>query len=330
MFNNLLADKWLNRWGVMGSLRRYLLLLGAGCVTIAIANRIEVVWLGIAMLGASFGGLAVAQNLLVIHGSSPQRRTQAISGLHLMYGVASLLAPIAVSISYLFELKWNSAFYIAALVPFGVFLWSLREKSSPRLNLEHNEDSGEPLSLKPLIWVAVFTSSYVVTEILVSSRIVQYVRAFQNYTPTQANDLLAGFFIALLGGRLILTVVKVRVKNSTLLKTSMSLSAVAMLLAIYVEPLWFVVVGLTMSVSFPCMIAFASETFGAHTARVMAWIFTGNYIGLIVMQTVVGAVSDTLGLRQALLLGPLFLAFGVMLLMLPPTLPRSETSHSLR
>lgn len=318
MFNNLLTDRWLNRWGVMGSLRRYLLLLSAGCVTIALANTIEVVWLGIVMIGASFGGLGVTQNLLAVHGSSKARRTQALSGLHTMYALASLLAPITVSFSYLLQWKWNQTFFVAAAIPFLVLLWSFTEKTSPRLNLEHEDEGKSTLGLKPLFWIATFVSLYVNAEILVSSRLVQYVRAYESYSPKQANDLLAGFFVALLAGRLLLTILRVPVKNSTLLVSSMTLAAFTMCLAIFIDPLWFIACGFAMSASFPCAIAYASETFGAHTARVMAWIFTGNYVGLIVMQLAVGAISDALGLRHALILGPLFLVVGLAILLRKP------------
>ncbi len=330
MFNNLLTDRWLNKWGVMGSLRRYLFLLGSACVMIAIADTIEVVWIGIAMMGASFGGLAVAQTLLVVHGSSPVRRTQALSGLHTMYGLASLLAPITVSFSYLLAWKWNQTFFVAATIPFALLLWSFKEKSTPRLNLEHKDEGNSTLGLKPLFWVATFTSLYVNSEILISSRLVQYVRAYEDYSPKQANDLLAGFFITLLAGRLLMTVVRVPVKNSTLLKSSMGLAAITMGLGIFNNPLWFVACGYVMSPTFPCVIAYASEVFGAHTARVMAWIFTGNYVGLIVMHSSVGAITDAIGLKQALVLGPLFLVAGVLLLSRKPALPSTETAHPPR
>lgn len=314
----------------MGSLRRYLVLLGAGCLTIGFATRIEMVWLGVAMMGASFGGLAITENLLVVHGSPPVRRTQALSGLHTMYGLAALLAPITVSISYLFAWKWNSMFLFAAVIPFAVLLYSLKEKTSPQLNLVHESSDPTPIGLKPFIWIAAFTSFYVMTEILVSSRVVLYLRTIEGYTPKQANDLLGGFFVALLAGRLVLTVYPVRVKNSTLLRGSFALTIVALCLAIFVEPLWFIASGLAMSVSFPCMIAYGSETFGAHTAKVMTWIFTGNYIGLIGMHAVAGVIADNFGQRQALLLGPLLLVLAFILLSRKPALPSAETAYSPR
>lgn len=325
MLNNMATSYWLKWWGVMKSLRIYSSLLFLATLILGISNRIEFIWIGISIMGLSFGGLAVCQNLLTVHGSSVERRTQSLAGLHTMYGLASFIAPAIVSIGYFLELKWNSAFLIASLVPLGVLLWSFTEKTSPTVHLEHHhKESGSSVGYKALFWVATFTTMYVMSEILVTSRVVLYVRTYESYTPKQANDLLSGFFVALIAGRLLLTFTRLPFKNSTLLRTSLAAAAATMLLAIYVQPIWFIAVGLAMSFSFPCMIAYASEAFGIHTPRAMAWIFTGNYVGLIAMHASVGVMADTLGLQQALLLGPIFLVCGVILLSKKPLLPERD------
>lgn len=318
MLNNFLASYWLPRLGVMRAWRLYVFFLFTSCVVIGLAENIISIWIGVSIMGLGFGGLGVTQNLLTVHGSTPARRTQALGGLHTMYALASVLAPILVTLTYPFHLKWNTVFLFASLVPLSALVWSLKEKTSPILDLDPKVSGQVQLGILPLTWVATFTTLYVMAEVLISSRLVLYVRTFENYTPKQANDLLSAFFVALLAGRLLLTVVRVPAKNSTLLRSSLAASLVTILLALFVNPLWFAVFGLTMSFCFPCMIAYAAETFGSQTARVMSWIFTGNYVGLIGMHFVVGVIADTLGLRQALFLGPLFLVTSLVLLVKKP------------
>lgn len=99
-----------------------LLYLGVFCIFVSFtiqrfAPNYVVVLSGVVFFGLSVGFLAVAQNNLVIIGTSPKNRSRMLSYLHSMYGTASLLAPLFVA--GLANHRWQQILFYFSWVALG-------------------------------------------------------------------------------------------------------------------------------------------------------------------------------------------------------------------
>ena len=80
------------------------------------------IFLGFSILfGLNSGIIGLVPNVLVPLGSTPEKKQRLLSGLHAMYGVASLIAPMLVaSISFITG-NWRYTFALTALAPLSLF-----------------------------------------------------------------------------------------------------------------------------------------------------------------------------------------------------------------
>ncbi len=76
------------------------------------------------LFGLNSGIIGLVPNVLVPLGSSPEKRQQLLSGLHAMYGIASLIAPLLVAGISFASGSWRYTFAITALAPLSLFFYS--------------------------------------------------------------------------------------------------------------------------------------------------------------------------------------------------------------
>jgi FHS family glucose/mannose:H+ symporter-like MFS transporter len=316
VLNNMLAPFWLKRWGVRRSLQVFSLVQVLGLVVMAMASQYIYLLIGAAFLGMSFGGLGIAQNILAGWGAPLHRKRQVYSGLHGMYGLSSLLAPMLISLLYAEGIGWQRSFLILAVMPLGVFIYSLisdhRQRGKPR------PLPGLIPSLRPsraVLWVAILISFYVIAEVCVSTRLVLLCRRDWRMSIDESNGLLSLFFLLMTVGRVTFAFYRMRLSNRTLMQISAGLSVLFTILGLFYHPLWLGLSGLTMSVFFPSGMAFISQDFPSGEAEsATAWTLTLNSLGLMFMHLLVGSVSDHLGLTIAMSASPIFLVLTIFLL----------------
>ena len=97
---NLFGKKWLTWPGPMNSLRFWLFMQVIGCFGTGLAGTLQpaypILIISSILLGAGSGGSSICINVLTVHASTPKTKRRALSGLHSMYGIASMMAPILV------------------------------------------------------------------------------------------------------------------------------------------------------------------------------------------------------------------------------------------
>jgi FHS family glucose/mannose:H+ symporter-like MFS transporter len=331
--NNLLSFFWLKRLGPVGALRFYSLVQALGVLMMGLARSYEGLVAASVVYGASSGALGIVVNLLAAGAVGPARRRQALSGLHCMYGVSSLLAPLLVSRIYAGGEGWPTVFLWLAAGPALVAVLSLlRKGGASHRRVEQETIDGAALGLVGVhghvrerkrpraaaIFFGSFLTLYVVAEVLVSTRLVLFARRALNYSPEEANLLLSAFFLALFCGRLLFAIVSFPFSNAHVLMLSAVSSLIAFVIGLTVHPLGLAVCGFTMSMFYPCAIALVSEDVGSHSEYATSWALTLQSCGLMVMHFGVGAVSDSFGIAQALWLGPMSLILVILLMALRP------------
>jgi MFS transporter, FHS family, glucose/mannose:H+ symporter len=332
LINNVFAFRLLERKGSYWVLQVYSALKAAGILLMALGPSYPLIIAGAAIFGMGMGGLGIAQNILVAQASPSALRRRILSGLHCMYGVASLLAPLYVTLLYRGGWGWRPVLAWLALGPAVTLVLSLKRRqamdaAAPGAGEESLSIAQQSSATGPRPWgVAVYFASmlslYVIAEICLGTRLVLLVRRDWGYDVEWANYLLSGFFLMMFAGRLLLALVPLKHSNSTILAVSLVLSAATFVLGLVHDPLWFVTTGLAMSVFYPVAIALIADETGSSAGFITSWCITLQALGLMIMHFLLGSMSDLFGLGRALWIGPVCLLMSLVFLMFKSRIKR--------
>ncbi len=295
----------------VGCLRLSLFFLAIALFIIGSATRFEILLIGSGVFGFSLGLMGVFQNSLVSLGSPPEKRQQMLSGLHAMYGLASMMAPLLVASIYQRTNEWRSSFFIAALIPICSLVYSYFVAYPELQGIESKEKRTIGWSE---IWLATSFSSYVFAEIMISTRLALVMQKIHLWSPTSASLFVTGFFVMMLIGRLGFTFIRFKWDLRLQLMISLGSSILGLLLGIFIHPYFFFFVGLTMAPFYPMGVAFLSETFPQRIDQAISVMMVIQGLFVVFMHLSIGRLTDLIGLEKAILLGPLMLFLSLILL----------------
>lgn len=267
--------------------------------------------------GASLGIIGLIPNVLVAMGSSPERKQQLLSGLHSMYGVASLLSPVlAASIQHLTG-NWRYTFAVLTIAPLTLIYYSTH-RSHHKLHVKSEQTSevhkkNRQINFKPQIYMATMLSFCVAAEILVSSRLALFMRRTWNYDMEQSSMYVTYFFVCMLVGRLLFAVIKLNTSIRNQLSVSAVLTAACIIMGVYVHPFFLPLVGFAVAPYYPLSITWISTNFPEDLDTAVSYMMTIDSIMLVVMHLGVGKLTDHFGIAKALLMGPFFLLISFIL-----------------
>ncbi len=267
--------------------------------------------------GLSLGIVGLIPNVLVPLGSSSEKKQQLLAGLHAMYGVASLLSPLlAAGIEWLTG-SWRWTFVVATVAPLGLLIYSFH---SSHKNLhkksEHSSEhhrNNRRLNLKPQLYLALMVSFCVAAEIMISSRLALYMRRAWNFDMEQSSLYVTYFFICMLVGRTMFAIVRFPTSIRNQLSISAASSAVMIILGIHIHPLFLAAVGFTVAPFYPMSISWISSKFPHDLDAAVSYMMTTDSVMLVVMHLSVGKLTDSVGISNALYLGPFFLLLSFIL-----------------
>jgi MFS transporter, FHS family, glucose/mannose:H+ symporter len=326
LINNVFAFRLLERKGSYWVLQVYSVLKVVGILLMALGPTYPLIIAGAGIFGMGMGGLGIAQNILVAQASPPNLRRRILSGLHCMYGVASLLAPLYVTLLYRSGWGWRPVLAWLALGPAVTLVLSLKRHhksagtTASGANHRASSAAGQASPSEPRPWgatvyFATMLSLYVIAEICLGTRLVLLVRRDWGYDLEWANYLLSGFFLMMFAGRLLLALVPLRHSNSLILAVSLVFSTITFTMGLVHDPIWFVATGLAMSVFYPVAIALITDETGKSAGFITSWCITLQALGLMIMHFLLGGMSDLFGLGRALWIGPVCLVISLVFLM---------------
>ncbi len=307
-------SKYLHQYRV---LQLGLLFMAMGFCGMGWAKSYPQMLIFVCSFGVSVGLLSISQNYLVTVGSTEKHRPRFLSGLHAMYGLASLTAPLIAAYFSELQWSWKDIFILVGLVSFLVLLASFFKS----LRKEHKEKSlvnldPGPLSKTKVFMLAAAFSLYVVSEILVSSRLSLYLRRDFNYDLPQASRALFVFFVFLLLGRLMSSFINWGKSLRQALLWSLLSTTIILSLGLSINPWFLVLSGISMAPFYPLAISFMSEIFPGHVQAVIGWSMSLQSLFVVSMHVGVGQFSDSFGLAAALWLGPLACLVGYLFILL--------------
>lgn len=259
------------------------------------------------LFGLSLGIIGIIPNILVSLGSSSHRKQQMLSGLHTMYGVASLLAPLLAAGVEVVTGNWRWTFIAAALGPLSLIVYSFHGSHknlyvrTPFSKEEYKAQKAK--NFKPQLFLTFMLSFAVATEIMLSSRLALYMQRVWNYDMETSSLYVTYFFIFMMVGRGLFTLVHFKQSPQFLLTTSIVSSGFCILLGIYVHPLFLAFGGFTIAPFYPLSITWISSEFPQDLDSVVSYMIAIDSLMLMIMHLSIGKVTDVIGIQNALLSG---------------------------
>lgn len=307
---SLLGGRVIAGRDARGLLAAALLLVALGTALVAGAREVPFLLLGSAVYGLGAGGVVLAQNLMVERACGPAVRRRAFAGLHAMYALSSLLAPILVAGLRARGWEWRPSLLLVALPALLLMLATplARAQAAPSL-------AGRPAPrspLRPRLLVGGMVALYVFAEVALSSRLPLLFERMGR-TPDEGAWALAAFFACLLLGRTLAALVAIPLSNRRLLLGSLLVALGLYVPGLLLQPWLLPLVALPLAPFFPVSMDLVAEELRDDVPGALATLMALVSIALVVGQFLLGALSDRVDLRVALLLGPAALTGAVAL-----------------
>ncbi|UCE41605.1 MAG: MFS transporter [Candidatus Aminicenantes bacterium] len=275
-----------------------------------LASNYTIILAAAIVLGFGGGGLNGGTNALTsdIH---PEKRGSALNLLGIFFGFGALSIPFLIGVmlehiglEYILVLS-----ILVSLVPLFLFL----EFSFPKP--KHGQ--GFPLRqishiLKdPVLWlcgVLLFFQSG--NEFTLGGWISTYLHEFFGFTPKVASFILAGYWAAIMGGRLMSSRIVKIWKNQTLvfLSALVSLAAAVLIVAApsgFLAALGVVGIGLGFAAIFPTTLAVVGESFPRFSGTAFSFVFVIALLGGMTSPWLTGKIAHAASLQQGLFI-PVF------------------------
>ncbi len=313
---NYTARHWLRWTGIVNGNRIGLVFLSlAGFAISFAANQSSyfLLLLAAVFLGCGISIMSVTMNVLVVEGSTAENKRSLFSGLHAVYGVASFLAPFLFSFVISTKLTWSKYFSIVAIPPLLVFIGSFFMKGG-RSKGNNKPKLHEPISFFKRVPFGLIFGLYVASELVVSSRLVLYLKMTKGFDEVQAGLYLSMFFAFLLLGRLTFALKHFPLKNRTLMFISLITAFMSFMAGIYIHPFFLSFLGFCMSYFFPISMDWLSDMFQEGVEFMTASVMT--YIGIMLgcMHWGFGFVTELYGVEAAFSIVPVLQVLCLILL----------------
>lgn len=302
-----LTTAFLKKYSMSQLLLTAVMLMAIGMFVMGVAPNFNLFIVGSFVIGASIGSMAVAQNLLVSESVKPENKSRALSGLHAMYGLASFIAPLLASIATNETSSWRSAFLIISGISFVYCMVHIFVKADPPFHIHvhvHETEKAEQVTVpfKSLILIGGIFAFYVVAEIMIGTRLAQYMRNYYSMDLSQSSLYVTYFFLFLLVGRVFFALKKIAIPIKKQMNISLTISLILLIIGLNFHPLVLTLVGLAMAPFYPLSVAYISEVSGSYGRRFLTFAMAFQSLAVVTMHLGVGYLTDTLGL---------FYAFGV-------------------
>lgn len=300
---------FLRRRSLMFLLNLSLFLMALALFIIGFAQVFPLLLVGAVFLGFSIGGLGVSQNLMVSENISLHIRAKALAGLHSIYGMASLLAPLMAAQTTLIFSTWRAAFFVSSAICFALFLVFAfyRSKNSGEQHLSSAKITESGTTTVAPFWGKVTVSGlfafYVVAEILVSTRLALYMRENFAMNLEQSSLYVTYFFVFLFLGRLIFAFARIPGAIKLQMNLSLFVSLVCLLLGLKFHPFFLVIAGFTMAPYYPLSVAYISQNTGHNERHYLTLAMSIQSLSVVGMHLAAGYLTDSGGVKQAFSIG---------------------------
>lgn len=307
---SLLFGPVVDRFGFKVFLAVSSLLVAFSFFLLTAATTYTIILVAAIILGFGGGGLNGGTNALTsdIH---PDRRAAALNLLGIFFGFGALTIPFLIG-AFLGRFGLDPILMFAtflSLVPFILFVSFAFPKPKHEQGFPLLE--AKKVIKHPLLWLCgllLFFQSG--NEFTVGGWISTYLNEHFGLTPTTASFLLAGYWAAIMSGRLVSTKVVKFMKNEKLIMGSVFLSLFAAILIVLapskeLSSLGVVLIGLGFAAIFPTTLAIAGEAFPSFTGTAFGIIFVIALTGGMLSPWLAGKIAHVYNIQRAMFI-PVF------------------------
>jgi MFS transporter, FHS family, glucose/mannose:H+ symporter len=262
-----------------------------GLLIIAVAFAWPLFLAGVFVVGLGFGALVLGMNQLVAY-SEGRRRAALLNALNGAYSAGAVAGPVLVAA---FAASHFSALYLGAaavwllLIPAGLGV-------AGRLPVTAGT-SGRPGRLVSIFILAFIL--YVAIENGTGGWMTSHLESV-GLRSTDAAAVTSGFWLALVTGRLLMTLVPSSVPESTIVLAGAGLATIALVAASLgpAAPWAYVVTGLALAPIFPTGIVWLAKL-RPGDSRATSWLYPAASIGGIAGPGAIGIVIAQAGVSWA-------------------------------
>ncbi len=303
-----LAQRPLRRWGAIRTHQIGIFSLFVSQFIMYWSPVFEGMILGGFLLGLSLGFVGVSQTVAIVAAVPGKALQKFLSGLHSMYGLSSLLAPLLVNVLFLKLNSWRGSFFVAGLLALGLLVLSffLSLPTGPSTSASGSVDQGRPIVIFEKSYFGLILSAYVALEILVSSRIAVFSESAFGYSFKNSNYLVSLFFVFLFAGRLVFAFYQPPFRLKTQSLVSLAGALISLVLGVYVNPFFMSLTGLFMAPFFPLLMTCAAQLFPQHLGEVSSFCVALSGVTVVIVHLLFGILTDHYGIQFAFILGLIF------------------------
>lgn len=317
-FASLLSAYFLRRFHLLQLLVFSCVVMSVAVLGIGFFEKFYFFLMAAGCLGISMGFMGVAQNSSISFLTSKESQSKAYAALHSMYGLSSVLAPVAVGVGLAAGWHWRNFFTVSAVAIFIFFVITLISPYPQWAKDHRTTPAPEKNTIRGLGKVSIYMSLslafYVIVEILIGSRISLYTIREFGLSAEQASLYVTGFYIGLLSGRVLGIIFKFPGPYRYQLYASMTLSLLTMTAGLYHNPWWFSVTGLAMSSFFPTFVVYLSDIYQKRIGVMMSLAIAFQSFSIVMMHQIVGFISDISGIKVAFHVGLIFISLSIFFL----------------
>jgi len=300
----------VDRFGFKSLLIVCSLLVTASFLLLTVASTYGLVLVAAVVLGFGGGGLNGGTNALTSD-LNPAKRGAALNLLGIFFGFGALTIPFLIG-TLRSALGLGRILVLATLlglVPLALFALFRFPKAKQAKGFPIKEAAR--VVRNPLLWLCgllLFFQSG--NEFTAGGWISTYLQKTFGVSPSAAALVLAGYWAALMAGRLLSAQLTKAVRGDRLvfLSAGLALGAAALLAASPSGPpamAGAVLLGLGFSAIYPTTLAIVGENFASFTGTAFSVVISVGLCGGMIAPWLVGKIAQSAGLRQGLLV-PVF------------------------
>lgn len=303
MPGSLLMGQLLRRFSSVACMRIAVTTFACGFLLISMGSEYYLILLGSALYGLGMGGEHVVVNIMVTQATSLNLRTRHMSLLQVMYGLASLLAPLIVIYLRGWLQSWQAIFVALAILPLLLVLLSFKEHGDKPPSAKVAVTRMPFMSVlrdRTCMFYSAMLGIYVAAELCVSLWLVLYLTRVHDFTENNSALYLTLFFAAMTLARLFGGFFLSGERNQAVLLSSVLLGLIFVFCGLYIHPLFFPLAAAPLGLFFPVAFASLSQDMAHEVEAAMSWVLCFVFISISLGQSLMGFVSNAAGMQVAM------------------------------
>ena len=283
----------------------------AGIVAPFVDGFVSLLILGV-VIGGSIAVVGALCNIYTLRGSPDPWKSRMLAGNHVMYGIGSFGAPLIVAAAIAHHTPWHWLVGLGATFFFVIGVIIARKVPTlPFETLAETHHDATDRGFQALV-VALLTA-YVVGEVMACMWLVTFLTEARGFTVIHASDVLSGVYLVMALTRLACFLFIRQSWEHGVLFASLTVAMIAYLLGRVGSTWAFIAMG-AFGPFFPLLLARVSRQVPGLWRSLTVKVMIAIQLSLAIFHTVVGQLTDRLGIALAYSLPPVI--FGLVLILL--------------